>query len=356
MVTKQPSSTAAASSAATAAVLCTTAGEYHRSGTTTDGKLARPHESSREKLVTLNEVSADCPFIDICIGDHQFRTLLDTGAKISLIDADFLELCDAKLVKPEKLTEKVTLISASGHKLKVVQQAKVRVTIGKVRMYHDFIVVKDLGRDMILGIDFLTARKARINFEDQTLIIGKSVLPLKHKYDSVENSVHLVRLAETINVCPRSDFQVKCAITKKKTPGEQFEISQLPSSPCFENEPGILMPNAIVKISKNRHIPWAIVNETGRFVTFKKGQVLGTATVYKHTKEIDISNIDATFQQPENHKNLSTAQEKIATFKLDHIEEPLKTDHIEALTRNLNVFVLNDKEFTVANAMEIEID
>ena len=42
-------------------------------------------------------------------------------------------------------------------------------------MYHDFIVVKDFKHDMILGIDFLTARKAILDFDSQTLVIKNSV-------------------------------------------------------------------------------------------------------------------------------------------------------------------------------------
>ena len=239
---------------------------------TTEGKLLRPHTPPEE--TTTNEttketahvlkVSENSPYIQISIGIHQFRTLLDTGSQLSLVSEDFVKLLDPKLVKPAKASN-VTLISATGHKLATSKTVQIRITLGKIRMYHQFTVVPDFKHDMILGVDFLNERKALLDFENQLLIIGKTIHPLKPKPGQEKEQVNLVRLAEDIDLFPRSDLQVKCFISKKKQPGEIFVVSQLPSSPCFEEDPGVLLPNAIVKVSKNRHIPWAIVNETGRF-------------------------------------------------------------------------------------------
>ena len=126
------------------------------------------------------KVSENSPYIDITIGTHQFRTLLDTGSQRSLVSEDYVKLLEPKFVKTTQ-TENIALISATGHKLKVARSVRIRITLGKVRMFHDFIVVSDLNHDMILGIDFLNARKAHLDFEHQTLIIGKTVHPLKQK-------------------------------------------------------------------------------------------------------------------------------------------------------------------------------
>lgn len=320
-----------------------------KSSTSSDavGKLERPHTTQE---IVISDINTECPYIDVAIGTNQFRTLVDTGSQLSIIDETFLDLCDQKLIRPIQNEQHITLKSVSGHHLKVIKQVQLRVTLGKVRMYHPFIVVQGLGKDMILGMDFLTLRKAHLDFDHKTLTIGKAVFPLKEKTDTNPSTVHLVRLSETVHVHPRSDVQIKCSVTKRKSPGEQFEVTQLPSSPCFENEPGLLLPNALVKVSKNKHIPWIIVNETGRFVTFKKGQVLGTAVSYTEQKEVDISAIDS--KEPEH----STVEEKLAAFRLDHVPEPEKSQLQEALTQNLDVFVLKDKELTVTNAMEISID
>ena len=161
---------------------------------------------------------------------YQFRTLLDTGAQLSLVSEDFLKLCDPHLVKSTQNSTDVSLRSATGHSLEVSKVVRIRITLGKVRMYHDFIVVKDFKHDMILGIDFLTARKAILDFDSQTLVIKNSVYPLKTKPGQEQTEVSLVRLAD-VDVFPRSDVQVKCSVSKKKQAGENLVVSQLPSSP-----------------------------------------------------------------------------------------------------------------------------
>ena len=248
--------------------------------------------------------------------------------------------------------QKVTLVSASGHKLKPTRSVKIRITLGKVRMYHDFVVVDGFNHDMILGIDFLNARKALLDFENQTMIIGRYVYPLKTKQGKSAKETNLVRLAEDVDVFPRSDLQVKCAITKKNKPGEGFVVTQLPSSPCFENEPGILLPNAVVKLSKNRHIPWAIVNETGRYLHFRKGQVIGVATKISDS-ELE-PNISSISKSEENVKESS--EDKIRSFKLDHIPDDQRDQLKTLLLGNMDIFVEKDTELTMTNVTEMRIN
>ena len=134
--------------------------------TASSGKLEEPHtEKEKNGQIYVLQSSENCPYIDIHIGTHQFRTLLDTGAQVSLVSEEFLKLCDPQFVKPSKNAATINLRSATGHSLEASEVVKIRVTIGKVRMYHDFLVVKDFKHDMILGVDFLNNRKAILDFD-----------------------------------------------------------------------------------------------------------------------------------------------------------------------------------------------
>ena len=211
-------------------------------------------------------------------------------------------------------------------------------------MYHDFIVVKDFKHDMILGIDFLTARKAILDFDSQTLVIKNSVYPLNTKPGQEQTEVSLVRLAEDVDVFPRSDVQVKCSVSKKKQAGENF-VSQLPSSQCFEDEPGILLANALVKLSKNKHIPWAIANETGRYLRFKKGQVLGIATKYREEKgKSNVSSVTT-----EETKQTNSPSDVLSTFNLDHVPTDNRGPLEKLLKKNIDLFVQKDCALTSTN-------
>ena len=265
---------------------------------------------------------------------------------------DFIKLLDPQLVKPAK-SANVTLISATGHKLATSKTVKIRITLGKNRMYHQFTVVPGFKHDMILGIDFLNERKAILDFENQVLIMGKSIHPLKPKPGQEKKEINLVRVAEDVDIFPRSDLQLKCFISKKKQPGEIFIVSQLPSSPCFEDEPGVLLPNAVVKVSKNRHIPWAVVNETGRFLHIKKGQVIGTAV---GCKEEDLApNVSPVQKDSDEHSDDSPSS-KITEFNLDHIPSEQRDVLKDALLRNIDIFVHKDIELTTTNITEMRIN
>ena len=264
-----------------------------------------------------------------------------------------MKLLDPKLVKPTAPTQ-ATLVSATGHKLNPTKTVKIRITLGKVRMYHDFIVISDFSHDMILGVDFLNSRKAVLDFETQTLIIERSVYPLRHKQKQKEKEVNLVRVSEDISLYPRSDCQIKCDIVRKRQPGETFVISQLPAAPSFANEPGVLLPNAIVKVSKNRCIPWVIVNETGRHIHLKKGSVIGTATKFVEEDEVAVASVK-TEETSENQAETKSEQ-KLEEFQLDHVPPEQKEKLKAALFRNIDVFVQTDAELTKTNVTEMRIN
>ena len=226
-------------------------------------------------------------------------------------------------------------------------------------MYHDFVVVSNFKHDMILGIDVMNSRKALLDFENQALIIGNSVFPLQQKPSKKKEEVNTVRLAEDVDIFPRSDIQLKCSISKKRHSGETFVVSQLKSAPCFRDEPGVQLPNAVVKMSKNKHIPWAIVNSTLVIITFyytllhfRKGQVLGLAT---SIKEEELKPNVSSVEKAENEETEEKPSDKLAAFNLDHIPEDQKQKLSELMT-NMDVFVQKDAELTKTNVTEMTIN
>ena len=289
--------------------------------------------------------------IHVCIGKNRFRTLLDSGAQFSLVSDEFLNLCDETLIK-ETTTRQVPLVSASGHRLKVTKTVKIRITLEKVRMYHSFYVVENLGHDMILGVDFLNERKAVLDFENDLLKIGKVFFPLARKTNTTLDEVNLVRLSEDVHIYPRTSAQLKCHTSKRKGAGNEFVLTQMTTSPCFEDEPGILLPNAVVRTSKNKHVPWAIVNETGKHFFFRKGQVLGKATkVEIRETECNINTVDASVS-PEA---VSDA-DKLKLFDLSHVPVEQKENLISVLKANIDVFVTKDSELTQTHVTEMVIN
>ena len=106
-------------------------------------------------------------------------------------------------------------------------------------------------------------------------------------------------------------------------------------------------------MSKNKHIPWAIVNSTGRYLHFRKGQVLGIAT---NIKEEELKPNVSSVEKAENEETEEKPSDKLAAFSLDHIPEDQKQKLSECLMTNMDVFVQKDAELTTINVTEMTIN
>ena len=94
------------------------------------------------------------------------------------------------------------------------------------------------------------------------------------------------------------------------------------------------------------------MNETGRFLHFRKGQVIGTATIYSG----EAQSADVCAIQREGQSSDSNHADKLPQFKLDHISEPKRQKLADTLMKNLDDFVQTDTELTKTNVTEMRIN
>lgn len=110
----------------------------------------------------------------------QLLTVLDTGAGPNLIRADLLP--DDTLLKLDKSREMVNLASASNHRLHVMGIATLSVSIGDYKARQQFIVVKKLGADVILGCTFIDAHVRSIRPRQKSIELqNDSVVPIQRR-------------------------------------------------------------------------------------------------------------------------------------------------------------------------------
>ena len=82
--------------------------------------------------------------------------------------------------KPKLLKKSVNLQSANGSQLQVDGCVNVHFRIGGTEVSQDFYVVRDLNRNMILGLDWLKQNNVRIYFDLKSLRInGKTYVNLE---------------------------------------------------------------------------------------------------------------------------------------------------------------------------------
>ena len=132
------------------------------------------------------------------VGKQRIRTLVDTGAECSLMHR---RIYDQLKDRPKLLNKKVCLQSANGTELKCDGCVNVQICIGDTEMSQDFYVIRDLNRNMILGLDWLKTHNVRIYFDLKCLRING-----KH-YVNLEEDIHIastVRMKKTCLIKPQT--------------------------------------------------------------------------------------------------------------------------------------------------------
>ena len=104
------------------------------------------------------------------VNRKELSVLIDSGATVSAISQEVVG--EPYIHRPE--SEHATTIGANGLPLDVVGHVTLPVAIGDLNAQQDFVVVKNLSVDCLLGTDFLTAHKAVIDCGAQVLRIGGS--------------------------------------------------------------------------------------------------------------------------------------------------------------------------------------
>ena len=157
------------------------------------------------------------------IGKQRYRTLVDTGAECSLMHR---RIYDQLKNKPSLINKKVCLQSANGTELKCDGCITVQICIGGTEMSQDFYVIRDLNRNMILGLDWLKQNNVRIYFDLKCLRING-----KH-YVNLEEDIHIastVRMKKTCLIKPQT--AMICYGKVRENPdlpvGQSYEITQI---------------------------------------------------------------------------------------------------------------------------------
>ena len=87
--------------------------------------------------------------------------------------------------KPKLRNKKTCLLSANGSELRCDGSVTVQISIGGTDMSQEFYVIRDLNRNLILGLDWLKNNNVRLYFDLKCLRING-----KH-YVNLEEDIHI---------------------------------------------------------------------------------------------------------------------------------------------------------------------
>ena len=277
----------------------------------------------------------------IQIGKAKWRSLIDSGAEVSCVDARVL----SKLKRPPKVKHvNQHLQGAGGSPLKVQGIVHITFQLGEKDYTHPFYVIKNASRNWIIGCDFLKKYNARIYFDLEKLRLGK-------EYVNLDQDVHVasvVRLAQDVTIPPQSSAH---AIGKLKPrsyykSGMLCEVDQDEKS-CIRDEPGLLLANSLSKLDDKCRCQLSIINSTTKTYTLKRGCVMGKMSI---VEDIDVHTLAEVVKSTPHNLPVSP----------DFTEAQAPDEHREVLTkllkRNADVFAATDTDFGMTNTVKMTID
>ena len=92
--------------------------------------------------------------------------LIDTGASVSVVNDDFAKkLIENKLAVETQSSVNKQLLDANGNKLNLLGVISLEFTYRNSKFTSDFIRVKNLFRNIIIGLDFLIPNQCLLDFD-----------------------------------------------------------------------------------------------------------------------------------------------------------------------------------------------
>ena len=83
------------------------------------------------------------------------------------------------------------------------------------------------------------------------------------------------------------------------------------------------------------------MNGTGRYLHFRKGQVLGVAnSIREEELNPNVSSVQKQEENKSEEKSIDTPADKLAAFNLDHVPEEHRQKLTECLLENIDVIFL----------------
>ena len=205
----------------------------------------------------------------------KFSALIDSGADVSCIDSNIFHKLNKNCISNFSTYYAHPLRGVSGQKLNIIGQATLYTRISGVKCTVVFKVIHNIGNRIILGSDFLSDHKIKLDFEGNTMTFKNKVILLHNKY--ARNDISLVA-ATTLTVIRPYSVQLVPVKPRRNLIKNTYTISPIDTCPLFLDQPGLTSPNILLEDCSNRNETKMIIeNNTAYNFTVRKGAVIGLA-------------------------------------------------------------------------------
>ncbi|CAC5366824.1 unnamed protein product [Mytilus coruscus] len=298
--------------------------------------------------------------IKIRVANHFGMAMVDSGATISAISADFYYANLQKTVPLEKAYLLAT--GASGASLRAVGQIHVTIEIGRLSMEQTFQVFENFTHSVILGLDFLDQQKARLNFDDKTLVLqsGITEVPLTNGENN-DNSICFISLINDEVIPSRSEVIIPVQTVDKSI---KSKIGIIEPNPALVGKQNIVGATCLVQIRNNKSF-LQVLNPTNAKVRLSKHTKIGkfseiiensiSSEITENT--IEINAIDKSTQNKNNEaKYIEIAKSLNFDFSNSDLTPEQKQKLMVMLGTNRDVFAINLSELGCTDLHPHRID
>ena len=107
----------------------------------------------------------DCPQLKLNVNGQNMNAVLDTGAKVTLINKPLFDQIPQKCKTPLHPSI-LKLRAANMSEIDNAGVSDITFKLGNTMFCHKFVVSKSLGKEILLGVDFIFANKIKLLYHD----------------------------------------------------------------------------------------------------------------------------------------------------------------------------------------------
>lgn len=172
-------------------------------------------------------INTSLPHIQINIQGVSLRCLLDTGSEASYINENLINAMISRKIGTIRKTNKLIIVSATKKKIAVIDRIFLtEFRLGKCNVSGEFLIIKGLPRDGIIGLDLLRKINAVIDIEKELLCLKNGNIPwmenkvmeeiiincimMENEIDYNENKIEIDEVDDINNVEDVNRIEIDC--------------------------------------------------------------------------------------------------------------------------------------------------
>jgi len=267
------------------------------------------------------------PSLAVKLFSKEIKGLYDTGADVSCLNEKIFRTIPVD-ARPKKIPGNSAVCrSASGSTLSISGKYLIPVEIGRKKFLHEFLIVKNLEENLILGIDFIL--KNRLNFDTDS---RKFHWKEQRNWSS---GIAKVRKEETLDGLSVSSIKVKVETENgySPKPGTLCMINvQLPG------QPGVMGGPSMAEIDTEGNLTIPITCCYPSSIKLDRGTNIGLVENIQDCdrRELNPEYINSLRAQMEPPHTVPSAEKKkfiLQTAKLDSVPEKFREKYRDLLLK-----------------------